>query len=555
MTALLHPGVYVQEIPSGLRVVEGVPTSTTIFVGETERGPVEPTKIKGVVDYERLFGGYLRTQVTGEVVSSRRVTMRYAIGAFFANGGSSAYVLRSIGPTAGTSTRTIGDAANPPKIAAASPGAWPNGRLYVIIAHTASKPHATPAPTTADVFRLLVFYRPPAALPSGPAELVEDWDRLNLDAASDNYVETVLRRSNFIRWIPGVLTNNVITVDLPLVRRPSDVKQDDLTAERTMGPTGTLGVDSLAATDLDTILRKLDGVDDAALVVSAPDEWLSTLTDDPAEATLAALHGAIRSYVDNRPKLDLFYVADLPRQHDPVTGAVAATATLVRSATGTSAPFTSTSSMMGWYWPHLKVADPVGQGRDPIVLVPPAGAIAGLYARTDGRRGVWKAPAGTESTLNGIVGVQHELLDAHQDDLNELGVNCIRPIPGAGIVSWGARTTVPKTEWRYVPVRRTAMFLRKSIYNGIQWAVFEPNNQELWRALRVSIGAFMETQYRNGAFAGATSKDAYFVKCDDETTNEIDQANGVVNVLVGFAPLRPAEFVVVKLSQITKLTA
>ena len=139
--------------------------------------------------------------------------------------------------------------------------------------------------------------------------------------------------------------------------------------------------------------------------------------------------------------------------------------------------------------------------------------------------------------------------------MNPLWVNDILSIPVACVVSWGARTTRPNSEWRYVPVRRTALFLRKSIYNGIQWAVFEPNNQDLWRALRVTIGAFMETQYRNGAFAGATSKEAYFVKCDAETTTEIDQASGVVNIMVGFAPLRPAEFVVVTLSQMTKLAS
>jgi hypothetical protein len=147
------------------------------------------------------------------------------------------------------------------------------------------------------------------------------------------------------------------------------------------------------------------------------------------------------------------------------------------------------------------------------------------------------------------------LLDKHQDDLNPQGVNCIRLIPGAGTVIWGARTLRPSSEWRYVPVRRTAMFLRKSIFNGIQWAVFEPNDEDLWTSLRATIAAFMETQFRNGAFAGTSSREAYFVKVDSETTTEIDQAAGIVNVLVGFAPLRPAEFVVVKLSQKTATAA
>jgi uncharacterized protein len=147
------------------------------------------------------------------------------------------------------------------------------------------------------------------------------------------------------------------------------------------------------------------------------------------------------------------------------------------------------------------------------------------------------------------------LNDLHSDELNPKGVNALRQIPGAGRVVWGARTMLPSSEWRYVPVRRTAIFLRTSIYNGIQWAVFEPNDEPLWASLRMSIGAFMETQFRNGAFAGRTKDDAYFVKVDATTTTPDDQAAGVVNILVGFAPLRPAEFVVVKLSQKTQPAA
>jgi phage tail sheath protein FI len=175
-----------------------------------------------------------------------------------------------------------------------------------------------------------------------------------------------------------------------------------------------------------------------------------------------------------------------------------------------------------------------------------------LFSRIDGRRGVWKAPAGIEATLNGTIAIGQELTDLHSDELNPKGVNALRQIPGAGRVVWGARTMMPSSEWRYVPVRRTAIFLRTSIYNGIQWAVFEPNDEPLWGSLRASIGGFMETQFRNGAFAGRTRDDAYFVKVDADTTTEIDQAAGVVNILVGFAPLRPAEFVVVKLSQKTQ---
>jgi phage tail sheath protein FI len=210
------------------------------------------------------------------------------------------------------------------------------------------------------------------------------------------------------------------------------------------------------------------------------------------------------------------------------------------------------SDFAGLYWPHIVVPDVVGVGRNPTITLPPSGYVAGLMARTDGRRGVWKAPAGTEAALLGTTAIEHQLNDLHSDELNPDGINALRQIPGAGRVVWGARTLVPASEWRYVPVRRTAIFLRSSIYNGIQWAVFEPNDEPLWASLRASIGGFMDVLFRNGAFAGRTSDEAYFVKVDSETTTEVDQAAGVVNILVGFSPLRPAEFVVVKLSQKTQ---
>lgn len=175
--------------------------------------------------------------------------------------------------------------------------------------------------------------------------------------------------------------------------------------------------------------------------------------------------------------------------------------------------------------------------------------MAGLYSQVDGRRGVFKAPAGTEVLLGGVRALSFDVLDVHQDSLNPRAINALRRIPNAGLVVWGARTRQPNTEWRYIPVRRTAIFLRKSIYNGIQWAVFEPNDERLWQSLRNTIGAFMDVQFRNGMFAGTTSSVAYFVKVDAETTTPDDQAAGIVNILVGFAPLRPAEFVVVSLQQ------
>ena len=200
------------------------------------------------------------------------------------------------------------------------------------------------------------------------------------------------------------------------------------------------------------------------------------------------------------------------------------------------------------YMPWLRMLDPTGQSAEPI-LVPPSGFVAGIYAQTAGQRGVWKAPAGTSASVGGAVGLAASLTDTQQGTLNPFGINVIRRFNASGIVVWGARTQTSDPEWRYVPVRRTAIMLRESIYNGIQWAVFEPNDEPLWSDLRLNISSFMNGLFRQGAFQGATPSEAYFVKCDSETTTQADIDNGIVSVLVGFAPLKPAEFVVVQISQ------
>ena len=202
------------------------------------------------------------------------------------------------------------------------------------------------------------------------------------------------------------------------------------------------------------------------------------------------------------------------------------------------------------YFPWLKMTDPTGRSAEPI-LTPPSGFVAGMYARIDARRGVWKAPAGTEANLGGAIGLAANITDTEQDFLNPIGVNVIRSFPASGIVIWGARTLATRSdpEYRYVPVRRTAIFLEQSLYNGIQWAVFEPNDEVLWASLRLNITAFLLLQFRAGAFQGKTPSEAFFVKCDSSTTTQADIDAGIVNILVGFAPLKPAEFVVLRLSQ------
>jgi phage tail sheath protein FI len=184
----------------------------------------------------------------------------------------------------------------------------------------------------------------------------------------------------------------------------------------------------------------------------------------------------------------------------------------------------------------------------------PCGIVAGVMARTDTQRGVWKAPAGLDASLNGTQGLQASLNDAENGTLNPLGINCLRSFPAAGKVVWGARTMrgadQMADEYKYVPVRRLALFIEESLFRGTQWVVFEPNDEPLWAQIRLNIGSFMHNLFRQGAFQGQSPKDAYFVKCDKETTTQNDIDLGTVNIVVGFAPLKPAEFVVIQLQQI-----
>ncbi|MCR9143987.1 MAG: phage tail sheath subtilisin-like domain-containing protein [bacterium] len=204
------------------------------------------------------------------------------------------------------------------------------------------------------------------------------------------------------------------------------------------------------------------------------------------------------------------------------------------------------------YFPRLLQADPLDDNN--VKDYPPCGAIAGVIARTDVNRGVWKAPAGLEATFNNVLSLNVPLTDAENGELNPLGVNCLRVKPPAGRLIWGARTTVgddaTASEWKYVPVRRLALNIEESLFRGTQWVVFEPNDEPLWAQIRLNVGAFMQDLFRKGAFQGTSPNEAYFVKCDREVNPQNDIDKGIVNILVGFAPLKPAEFVIIKLQQI-----
>lgn len=209
------------------------------------------------------------------------------------------------------------------------------------------------------------------------------------------------------------------------------------------------------------------------------------------------------------------------------------------------------SSYAALYYPSVKIPDLQDENR--LKPFPPSGTIAGLFARTDSARGVWKAPAGIDAALSNVQAMSYNLTDMENGDLNKLGINCLRSLPGYGRVSWGARTLkgsdLRADEWKYVPVRRLALYIEESLFRGLKWVVFEPNDEPLWAQIRLNVGAFMHSLFRQGAFQGTTPREAYFVKCDKESTTQDDINHGIVNIVVGFAPLKPAEFVVIKIQQ------
>jgi phage tail sheath protein FI len=328
----------------------------------------------------------------------------------------------------------------------------------------------------------------------------------------------------------GGVSQNALSVRRPALANAVQLGDNAVAGVVTAVTPGSDGTGTVPVTAFSNAFALLNGKTDFSLL-AVPGENVAPMVD------------AGMAYCENRPLRDVFYIGEMTADDD-----TAAEADAFRKQ------LTKPNSYGALHFPWIKALDPTGVSTQP-VLLPPSGYIAGLYARIDATRGVWKAPAGTEASLSGAVGLAVELTDVQHGNLNPLSVNVIRRFATAGIVSFGARTVSSDPEWKYLPVRRTAIMLRTSIYYGIQWAVFEPNDEPLWAQLRLNVRSFMFTLFRQGAFQGATPSDGFFVKCDGETTTQSDIDLGVVNVQVGFAPLKPAEFVVVKISQKAGLPA
>jgi hypothetical protein len=341
-------------------------------------------------------------------------------------------------------------------------------------------------------------------------------------------------------------------------------------ATGTRGSGGSVGVSAAPALDIGADLHLLAGVT-ASL---APDTLLTLGNETPY--TGADIYPSFiadrsaRQGIYALEAVDLFNLLVLPGVTDPGTLADATAYCeerraffiidappsaltpdqMVAAVTGTTLPKSDHAAV---YYPWIQIPDPLKNGK--LRLTAPSGSIAGLYARVDSERGVWKAPAGTEATVKGVQALAYSSTDRENGSLNPLGVNCIRSFPVYGVVSWGARTLrgadQMTSEYKYVPIRRLALYIEESLFRGTQWVVFEPNDEPLWAQIRLNLGAFMNGLFRQGAFQGKTPRDAYLVKCDRETTTQDDINRGVVNILVGFAPLKPAEFVYIRIQQLT----
>lgn len=648
-----YPGVYIEEIPSGVRTITGVSTSIAAFIDYFKRGPMnKAVQVFNFGDFERAFGGL-------DALSEAS----YAIQQFFLNGGSQAYVVRVAGGDPAPASVEITDnslaAPSALSIEAGQEGTWGNS-VRIKIDYNA---------TGQDVFNMVISEFNAAGTTPLRQEIFRN---LTLANGSSRNITTVINDADTGSKIIRVANE---TDALPVANGTVSGEHTDVDAEgqpaveiTSADSTFEISFDTLNGTftqEVDLSLPALSGgethyklsvvaalLEDAIrsaspanplfakcsvqlignrlLVLSGPGapDCIVTLQevagntiigelllssgggavaniqeyclgnagmdgrgaqlvaipgDDGVPADSAALIGSLnnKTGIFALEDVDLFNILCIPRT-GMTTGDNAITPTGADAVISTAQSYCESKRAMlildtpigisdlagikDWmaakatlrtkntalYYPRVLIPDPLNEFR--LRSVGACGTIAGLYARTDSNRGVWKAPAGTEAGLRNVSKLSDVLSDQENGVLNPLGVNCLRNFPVYGNVSWGARTLegadAMASEWKYVPVRRLALFLEESLFRGTQWVVFEPNDEPLWAQIRLNIGAFMNNLFKQGAFQGTSPRDAYLVKCDRETTTQNDINLGIVNILVGFAPLKPAEFVIIKIQQL-----
>ncbi|MCP3804204.1 hypothetical protein NLX83_33520 [Allokutzneria sp. A3M-2-11 16] len=537
-----YPGVYIQELQSTVRTITGVPTSVAAFVGPALRGPIDkPVHITSFADFQRIFGGL-----------DRRYKMSLAVYHFYNNGGAEAEIVRVAGQVDDPDSTKPEDKVKsyPAKVElgdepqtgegepggnvvvvlhASGPGDW--GRnLKVRVDHNTIEKLDGGNPANPRLYNLTIR--------DEDADQEERFLNISVDDTDARSLKNVLAGSQLV--VPGTPPPSTTPRKVPyksLDKAPDADQEKDVWknpkcharlkggeyAEPALGD--YLG-DSIAKTGMNA-LRDADIFN----ILSTPDFPFTPETD-------TELDKIAKFCVEMRA----MFIPDLPLASIAAASAEADNFPISRANRKNAA----------LYFPQLKMADPTQDYA--VVDTFNSGVMAGVWARTDVERGVWKAPAGTDASLGSVVAPSVQMNDLENGVLNPKAVNCLRQLPVYGNLSWGARTMagadVANDQWKYLPVRRLALFIEESLFRGTKWVVFEPNDEPLWASIRLNVGAFMNNLFQQGAFQGTNPDEAYLVKCDKDNNpqNQIDL--GIVNILVGFAPLKPAEFVVISIQQL-----
>jgi phage tail sheath protein FI len=518
MPEYLAPGVYVEEIERGPRPIEGVPTSTAAILGETERGPLRPRLVTSFGEYSRWFGS---------VFLSDRF-LPHAASGFFDNGGKRLYVTRIAGAGATAASRVFGDFT----ATAVGPGLW-GRRVWVRVMASRTLDNQG----TAIGFRLRLAYwsaQPPSFFDPfdeptrGPRpQYQEEFDDLTVDPLSSNY---------FSKRLTDAATNQPISA-LAGFKPTTTGAPPALPAVTGGDPLDVGGADAPAP------LTAVDFRGDADTTVSRELQGLRMLELDPFR-DVALVYAPAPSNDPNGVGKELVTHCENQRYRFAVIDSPNAEPIGLFPRNQQSGITDTTYA--AFYAPWIVIADPLTGAR---VTVPPGGHMLGIYARSDTERGVFKAPA--NEIVKGALDVRFEVNDATQSELNPRGVNAIRAFPSRGIRIWGARTLSSNGLWKYVSVRRLFIFLERSIYEGTQWVVFEPNDDRLWARVKDTIRLFLRTQWREGALFGRTEDEAFFITCDRSTMTQDDILNGRLICEIGIAPVRPAEFVIFRVFQHT----
>ena len=518
MPEYLTPGVYVEEFEIGAKPIEGVSTSTAGFLGETERGPTYPQLVTSFPEYKRLFGGFF-----GETKF-----LPAAVDGFFANGGQRCFVARIVDKEGARSAAgSLGTPASV-TITAVGEGTWANRVAYRV-----------KAATEKDSFTLHVYYwaagvdtatliDPVPTEPideatrrtlrqQQPVQHFERFENLNFDETSLDYVEK--RVANGLSML----------IELKRIAGQSAVPQPGNLTFLTGGQDGT----PINSGDF-------KGRESPDPATGQKRSGLEALNEPPFE-DIAIIYSPNALSVTNLAE-ELITHCEINKYRFAILDSLPGQAQIAQIDPRANRP----TQYAAFYYPWIRVFDADSGARK---LVPPGGHVAGIYARTDIERGVFKAPA--NEVVRGALELEFEVTNGGQGILNPRGVNAIRAFPGRGRRVWGARTLSDNTLWKYVNVRRLFIFIEASIFRGTQWVVFEPNNDRLWARVKQTITEFLRTQWRLGALFGATEEEAFFVRVDRSTMTDDDINNGRLIVVIGIAPVRPAEFVIFRIAQLT----